>query len=32
MLLFPGYFFHDTVPFTSTQTRISIAFDVVPRP
>jgi tetratricopeptide (TPR) repeat protein len=31
MILFPGYFFHDTVPFTSTQRRISIAFDVVPR-
>ena len=32
MLLFPGYFFHDTVPFSSTQRRISIAFDVMPRP
>lgn len=31
MLLFPGYFFHNTIPFTSTQRRISIAFDVVPQ-
>ncbi len=30
LLLFPGYFYHCTVPFTSTQRRISIAFDVVP--
>ncbi len=30
MLLFPGYFFHNTVPFRSTERRISIAFDLVP--
>ena len=30
LLLFPGYFYHCTVPFISTQRRISIAFDVVP--
>lgn len=30
MLLFPSYFYHDTVPFESTQRRISIAFDLVP--
>jgi len=29
LLLFPGYFFHNTVPFAAPQTRISIAFDVV---
>jgi len=29
MLLFPGYFFHNTVPFTSTERRISIAWDLV---
>jgi hypothetical protein len=29
MLLFPGYMFHNTVPFTSSETRISIAFDLV---
>jgi tetratricopeptide (TPR) repeat protein len=31
LLLFPGYFFHNTVPFTADERRISIAFDVVPR-
>jgi tetratricopeptide (TPR) repeat protein len=31
LLLFPGYFYHSTVPFTSTQTRISVAFDLMPR-
>ena len=30
MLLFPGYFFHRTVPFEASGRRISIAFDVVP--
>lgn len=29
MLLFPAYFYHQTVPFRSTQRRISIAFDVM---
>ena len=32
MLLFPGYFFHNTVPFASAERRISIAFDLVPEP
>jgi tetratricopeptide (TPR) repeat protein len=31
LLIFPGYFFHNTIPFVSTQTRISIAFDVMRR-
>jgi tetratricopeptide (TPR) repeat protein len=31
MLLFPSYFFHRTLPFSATGTRISIAFDVVPQ-
>jgi uncharacterized protein (TIGR02466 family) len=30
MVLFPSYMFHHTIPFESDQTRISIAFDVVP--
>ncbi len=30
MILFPAYFYHGTVPFESAETRISIAFDVVP--
>ena len=30
LLLFPSYFYHRTLPFTSDQQRISIAFDVVP--
>jgi len=30
MVLFPSYIFHRTIPFDSDQTRISIAFDVVP--
>ena len=32
MLLFPGYFFHNTVPFASAERRISIAFDLVRAP
>jgi len=31
MILFPSYFYHRTVPFESTQRRISIAFDACPR-
>ncbi len=31
MLLFPSYFPHRTLPFSSDQTRISIAFDIMPR-
>jgi len=30
MLLFPSFIYHRTVPFESAETRISIAFDVVP--
>lgn len=30
MVLFPSYFYHRTLPFASTQPRISIAFDVLP--
>lgn len=30
MVLFPSYFYHRTLPFESTQRRISIAFDVLP--
>ncbi len=30
MLLFPSYFLHRTLPFESDETRISVAFDVVP--
>jgi len=30
MLLFPGYFYHRTLPFQSRDRRISIAFDLVP--
>ena len=32
MVLFPSYVFHRTIPFQSDQTRISVAFDVVPDP
>jgi len=30
MILFPGYFYHGTVPYRSAERRISIAFDLVP--
>jgi tetratricopeptide (TPR) repeat protein len=30
LLMFPSYFYHRTLPFTSGQQRISISFDVVP--
>ncbi len=30
MVMFPSYMFHRTIPFQSDETRISIAFDVVP--
>lgn len=30
MLLFPAYLYHRTIPFTSSQQRICIAFDVMP--
>jgi tetratricopeptide (TPR) repeat protein len=31
MILFPSYFWHNTIPFESTQDRICVAFDVLPR-
>ena len=30
MVLFPSYFYHHTVPFESSGTRVSIAFDLMP--
>ncbi|MEO8779511.1 MAG: tetratricopeptide repeat protein [Rhodanobacter sp.] len=30
LVLFPSYFWHGTVPFSSEQTRLTVAFDVVP--
>jgi uncharacterized protein (TIGR02466 family) len=31
LVLFPSYMWHGTVPFTTDEARMSIAFDVVPR-
>lgn len=31
LVLFPSYMWHGTVPFTSEQPRITVAFDLVPR-
>ena len=31
LVLFPSYFYHQTIPFKSTEQRICIAFDAVPR-
>jgi hypothetical protein len=30
LVLFPSYMWHGTVPFTSQQPRITVAFDLVP--
>ena len=30
LVLFPSYFWHGTVPFTSDQARLTVAFDAVP--
>ena len=30
MILFPSYFYHQTVPFESEDTRFSVSFDIVP--
>ncbi len=30
LVLFPSYFWHGTVPFSGEQTRLTVAFDVVP--
>jgi len=32
LVLFPSYFWHGTVPFSSHQARLTVAFDVVPDP
>ena len=32
LVLFPSWFYHGTRPFESSKSRISIAFDVMPRP
>ncbi|HUO01210.1 MAG TPA: putative 2OG-Fe(II) oxygenase, partial [Rhizomicrobium sp.] len=32
LVLFPSYFWHGTVPFTSDRARLTVAFDVVPQP
>tara|TARA_R110002167_G_scaffold17434_5_gene66619 strand:+ start:154 stop:1662 length:1509 start_codon:yes stop_codon:yes gene_type:complete len=32
LVLFPSYMWHGTVPFTSDESRMTIAFDVVPAP
>jgi hypothetical protein len=32
LVLFPSYFWHGTVPFHNEQTRLTVAFDVVPKP
>lgn len=31
LVLFPSYFFHHTIPFEAEGTRISVAFDLVPK-
>jgi len=31
MILFPSYMWHGTVPFSSPQHRLSIAFDIIPK-
>jgi len=30
LVLFPSYFWHGTVPFHSSQARLTVAFDAVP--
>jgi uncharacterized protein (TIGR02466 family) len=30
LVLFPSYMWHGTIPFTSSQSRISVAFDIIP--
>jgi tetratricopeptide (TPR) repeat protein len=32
LVLFPSYFWHGTVPFSSDQPRLTVAFDAVPSP
>ncbi len=31
LVLFPSYFWHGTIPFNTSDERISVAFDVIPR-
>jgi hypothetical protein len=31
LVLFPSYFWHGTVPFSGERTRLTVAFDAVPR-
>ncbi|MEM1201196.1 MAG: putative 2OG-Fe(II) oxygenase, partial [Pseudomonadota bacterium] len=31
MVLFPSYMYHQTIPFKSTERRICVAFDAMPR-
>ncbi|MNJ01564.1 hypothetical protein D3C73_1612360 [compost metagenome] len=30
LVLFPSYMWHETLPFSGDETRLTIAFDVVP--
>ena len=30
LVLFPSYFWHGTLPFTSAQPRLTVAFDALP--
>ncbi len=32
LVLFPSYMWHGTIPFTSDEPRMTVAFDVVPKP
>ena len=32
LVLFPSYMWHGTVPFTGNSNRLTVAFDVIPRP
>jgi hypothetical protein len=31
LVLFPSYMWHGTVPFTSQQPRLTVAFDLLPQ-
>jgi hypothetical protein len=31
LVLFPSYMWHGTIPFTSEQARITVAFDLIPQ-
>jgi hypothetical protein len=32
LVLFPSYMWHGTVPFSGDRNRLTVAFDVLPRP